>query len=295
MRPLETRAHLAWCARQWENNIHQSPYQRLRQATRTNSESVREVLRQLPGQEIRHPSSLHARTHHGFLPLDLRRSGLTRHGEDAFLNEVDGLDSNDGILVIGSMNYLETLDPAISKRPSRFDRKYHFKIPDLEEREAYCRFWAGKLEGNGLVQWEEGMESVVARLCEGFSFAYLKELFVIALLTIARGAHLEDESSSSGDTDKVIVEHEGAEKEEEKEEEEEVKKRTLPEVEVPEHLKDNVLLKVIKAQLKVLLEEMDNTKEEDWPSSKVSLGGNSKMRDYARQMMILQAQNAGDD
>ena len=40
-----------------------------------------------------------------------------------FLNEVDGLESNDGILMIGSTNHLDKLDPAISKRPSLFDRK----------------------------------------------------------------------------------------------------------------------------------------------------------------------------
>lgn len=37
-----------------------------------------------------------------------------------FLNEVDGLESNDGILMIGSTNHLDKLDPAIAKRPSRF-------------------------------------------------------------------------------------------------------------------------------------------------------------------------------
>src|SRR6266480_5472516 len=38
-----------------------------------------------------------------------------------FLNEVDGLHSNDGILMVGSTNHLERLDPGIAKRPSRFD------------------------------------------------------------------------------------------------------------------------------------------------------------------------------
>ena len=55
-----------------------------------------------------------------------------------FLIEVDGLESNDGILMIGSTNHLDRLDPAISKRPSRFDRKYHFKLPAAEERASYA-------------------------------------------------------------------------------------------------------------------------------------------------------------
>jgi SpoVK/Ycf46/Vps4 family AAA+-type ATPase len=40
-----------------------------------------------------------------------------------FLNQLDGLENNDGLLVIGSTNHYDRLDPAITKRPSRFDRK----------------------------------------------------------------------------------------------------------------------------------------------------------------------------
>ncbi|CCX11030.1 Similar to Uncharacterized ATPase YjoB; acc. no. O34703 [Pyronema omphalodes CBS 100304] len=58
-----------------------------------------------------------------------------------FLNEVDGLASNDGICMIGSTNHLDRLDPGIAKRPSRFDRKYLFPIPGKEERVEYCKFW----------------------------------------------------------------------------------------------------------------------------------------------------------
>jgi transitional endoplasmic reticulum ATPase len=40
-----------------------------------------------------------------------------------FLNELDGLEGNDGILLVGSTNHLDRLDPGLSSRPSRFDRK----------------------------------------------------------------------------------------------------------------------------------------------------------------------------
>jgi transitional endoplasmic reticulum ATPase len=104
------------------------------------------------------------------------------------LNEVDDLGSNDGILMIGSTNHLNTLDPAISKRLSRFNRKYHFKIPKEEERAAYCRFWRQKLLDSDMVDFQEDLCPIIVKLLEEFSFAYLKELFVIALLTIMRGA-----------------------------------------------------------------------------------------------------------
>lgn len=40
-----------------------------------------------------------------------------------FLNQLDGLESNDGLLVIGTTNHLDHIDPALRDRPSRFDRK----------------------------------------------------------------------------------------------------------------------------------------------------------------------------
>lgn len=41
-----------------------------------------------------------------------------------FLNQLDGLEGNDGLLLIGSTNHFDRLDPALSGRPSRFDRKW---------------------------------------------------------------------------------------------------------------------------------------------------------------------------
>lgn len=40
-----------------------------------------------------------------------------------FLNQIDGITPNNGVLVIATTNFLEKLDPALSKRPSRFDMK----------------------------------------------------------------------------------------------------------------------------------------------------------------------------
>ncbi|PQE25727.1 P-loop containing nucleoside triphosphate hydrolase protein [Rutstroemia sp. NJR-2017a BBW] len=101
-----------------------------------------------------------------------------------FLNEVDGLESNHGILMIGSTNHLERLDPGIAKRPSRFDRKYFFDVPNREERVQYARYWREKLRGNKRVEFPEVMMGRVADITGGFSFAYMKEAFVAALLVI---------------------------------------------------------------------------------------------------------------
>ncbi|KUJ07990.1 P-loop containing nucleoside triphosphate hydrolase protein [Mollisia scopiformis] len=101
-----------------------------------------------------------------------------------FLNEVDGLESNHGILMIGSTNHLERLDPGIAKRPSRFDRKYLFDVPNREERIQYCDYWRHKLRNNKKVDFPKVMSEKVAEITSDFSFAYMKEAFVAALLVI---------------------------------------------------------------------------------------------------------------
>ncbi|TVY85701.1 putative ATPase YjoB, partial [Lachnellula willkommii] len=112
-----------------------------------------------------------------------------------FLNEVDGLESNHGILMIGSTNHLERLDPGIARRPSRFDRKYVFENPDEGEREAYSEYWRRKLRGNGDVVFPVGMSARVAGLTGGFSFAYMKEAFVAALLVIVARSDGDDDNN----------------------------------------------------------------------------------------------------
>lgn len=116
-----------------------------------------------------------------------------------FLNEVDGLQNNDGILMVGSTNHLERLDPGISKRPSRFDRKYLFPDPSGEQRVKYCEFWRKKLEDNEDIEFPQRLCGAIAAITKGFSFAYIQEAFVAALLAIANGDADDDEGDISTD------------------------------------------------------------------------------------------------
>jgi transitional endoplasmic reticulum ATPase len=102
-----------------------------------------------------------------------------------FLNEVDGLKSNDGILMVGSTNHLDRLDPGVSKRPSRFDRKYYFPNPDYTQRVQYCKFWQGKLSDNKDLDFPDKLCDKIAEITDNFSFAYMQEAFVASLLAIA--------------------------------------------------------------------------------------------------------------
>jgi len=139
-----------------------------------------------------------------------------------FLNEVDGLESNHGILMIGSTNHLDRLDPGIAKRPSRFDRKYLFDDPTREERTQYAEYWRGKLRDNKKVDFPREMSARVAEITGGFSFAYMKEAFVAALLVIV----------AKGDRKEMLIRER-------------------------DPLSDNVLWNEIKRQVENLRKEMD--------------------------------------
>jgi len=97
-----------------------------------------------------------------------------------FLNELDGFQSNTGVVVLATTNHPAKLDASILDRPSRFDRKYHFNLPADAERLAYINKWNGELQTDLQVS-EKGAVEVVSAT-EGFSFAYLKELFVASMV-----------------------------------------------------------------------------------------------------------------
>lgn len=73
--------------------------------------------------------------------------------------------------MIGSTSNLDQLDPAVTKRPSRFDREYHFSPPNEDERLAYCRYWRQKFIGSDEVDFPEEICRAIAKLTEGFTFA----------------------------------------------------------------------------------------------------------------------------
>lgn len=103
-----------------------------------------------------------------------------------FFNEMDGIESNDGLFVVASTNYLDRLDPGLTKRPSRFDRKYLFPLPSEHERTLYCEYWYRKLKSNENVDFPKKLCAPMAHITPGFSFAFLQECFVATMLALAR-------------------------------------------------------------------------------------------------------------
>ena len=207
---LEARHHLLRPTRQWQNHLYQSHDEYpLQSKTHINPHPLRAQSQKRkqpsPSNPPLFPSQLtqqqqqifgpersidsiftHARREAPcYLVFEDLDSLVTDQVRSYFLNEVDGLKSNDGILMLGSTNHLDRLDPGIAKRPSRFDRKYLFSNPDTNQREAYCHFWQKKLEDNPDVDFPDRLCAPIAAITHGFSFAYMQEAFVASLLAVS--------------------------------------------------------------------------------------------------------------
>lgn len=103
-----------------------------------------------------------------------------------FLNQIDGFEQNHGLIILATTNHPDRIDSAIMERPSRFDRKYHFNLPSIEERSAYLENWQRSLSSE--TGWQTDQILVVAEATDGFSFAYLKELVISSVMSWMRSS-----------------------------------------------------------------------------------------------------------
>jgi cell division protease FtsH len=96
------------------------------------------------------------------------------------LVEMDGFESNEGVILIAATNRPDVLDPALL-RPGRFDRRVVVSRPDVKGREAILRVHTRKTPLSDDVEL-----TVVARGTPGFSGADLANLVNEAALNAAR-------------------------------------------------------------------------------------------------------------
>jgi cell division protease FtsH len=96
------------------------------------------------------------------------------------LVEMDGFESNDGVILISATNRPDVLDPALL-RPGRFDRQVVVPLPDLKGREGILQVHARKSPLSTDVDL-----TVLARGTPGFSGADLENLVNEAALLAAR-------------------------------------------------------------------------------------------------------------
>ena len=96
------------------------------------------------------------------------------------LVEMDGFESNDGVILIASTNRPDVLDPALL-RPGRFDRRVVVSRPDVRGREGILKVHTRKIPLG-----EDVDISIIARGTPGFTGADLANLVNEAALNAAR-------------------------------------------------------------------------------------------------------------
>ncbi len=99
------------------------------------------------------------------------------------LVQMDGFETNEGIIVMAATNRADILDPALT-RPGRFDRQIYISSPDVKGREEILRVHAeGKPLGKDVKLKE------IARVTSGFTGADLENLLNEAAILAARQNH----------------------------------------------------------------------------------------------------------
>jgi cell division protease FtsH len=117
---------------------------------------------------------------------------------NALLVEMDGFDTQDGVIIIAATNRPDVLDPALL-RPGRFDRQVTVALPDVKGREEILKVHAKKVKMADNVDL-----AVTARGTPGYSGAELANVInEAALMAARRGAKAIAHSDLEEARDKV--------------------------------------------------------------------------------------------
>ena len=119
---------------------------------------------------------------------------------NALLVEMDGFETNQGVILLAATNRPDVLDPALL-RPGRFDRQIVVDLPDVKGREGILRIHAKKLPLSDDVEL-----SLIARGTPGMSGADLENICnEAALLAARRDADKVDMEDFEQAKDKIML------------------------------------------------------------------------------------------
>ena len=115
------------------------------------------------------------------------------------LTEMDGFDSNNGVIILAATNRPESLDPALT-RPGRFDRRVPVELPDLAGREAILKVHAKKIKAAADVDFH-----TIARMAAGTSGAELANIINEAALRAVRNGRTVVEQADLEESIEVVI------------------------------------------------------------------------------------------
>ena len=135
-----------------------------------------------------------------------KRSGGQYGGNDEreqtlnqLFTEMDGFESNNGVIILAATNRPESLDPALT-RPGRFDRRVPVELPDLKGREAILKVHAKKIKVAEDVDFNK-----IARMASGASGAELANIVNEAALRAVRAGRRFATESDLEESIEVVI------------------------------------------------------------------------------------------
>ena len=115
------------------------------------------------------------------------------------LTEMDGFESNNGVIILAATNRPESLDPALT-RPGRFDRRVPVELPDLQGREDILKVHAKKVKLGDDVDL-----NAIARAASGASGAELANMINEAALRAVRQGRQYVNQSDLQESIEVVI------------------------------------------------------------------------------------------
>ena len=135
-----------------------------------------------------------------------KRSGGQYGGNDEreqtlnqLLTEMDGFESNNGVIILAATNRPESLDPALT-RPGRFDRRVPVELPDLKGREEILKVHAKKIKVAEDVDFNK-----IARMASGASGAELANIVNEAALRAVRAGRKSVTEADLEESIEVVI------------------------------------------------------------------------------------------
>ncbi|EXU60058.1 ATP-dependent zinc metalloprotease FtsH [Mycoplasma mycoides] len=107
-------------------------------------------------------------------------TGTNEQTLNQLLVELDGFETNSGIIVMAATNRVDVLDPALL-RPGRFDRVIQVSLPDIKEREQILKLHARNKKIDPSIDWHR-----IAERTPGFSGAQLENVLNEAAILMVR-------------------------------------------------------------------------------------------------------------
>jgi hypothetical protein len=93
-----------------------------------------------------------------------------------FLNLLDGISAKNGLLVLATANNVKKLQANITRRPSRFDRKFEIPLPNQKMAYIYINKWFGNI-----ISAAKCKELSKLAVKYELSYVYLKDLYISSM------------------------------------------------------------------------------------------------------------------